>query len=214
MATSEPTPSYHLSTSPERDSPECYPDWMTTSPKFSRTGIFGGSVPAFVVGTMLLGSVVSSWAGAENTRIGSALVVNRFDPMTGENERSVHLASKDGVLGLYVFCVDTRTPNVSVYLRNGTFGDWGYSAGARIPVTWRADSRSAVAENWKVIGQDNDLRRDGKLGLITAELFKTQAQFAVTLLKQNYTLPANGINAAMRQLPCVVPFLRSTGYIR
>jgi hypothetical protein len=183
---------------------------MNTSHKVDAKAVSGPVLRFFIVAA----GAISTFAGAENVRIGSALVVNRADPMTGENERSVHLTSKDGVLGLYVFCIDTRTPNVSVYLRTGSFGDWGYSAGARIPVTWRADSRSAVAENWKVIGKDNDLRRDGKLGLITAELFKTQSQFAVTLLNQNYTFPANGVNAAMRQLSCVVPFLKSTGYMR
>lgn len=151
---------------------------------------------------------------AQSTRYGDALLQVQTDPITGERERSALLTSSDGVLGLYVFCVDSRTPNVSLFLIDGTFEKWGYDVGARIPVTWRADSRSSVQEYWRVIGRGDDLRRYGKLGLVTAELFKTQRQFLAQLFDKKYTFPASGINTAMKQLPCVVPFLKSTGYLK
>ncbi|WP_158679803.1 hypothetical protein [Deinococcus sp. NW-56] len=102
----------------------------------------------------------------------------------------------------------------SLFLTDGTFRDWGYLTGARIPVTWQADSRRSISENWEVIGRDDDLRRYGKLGLVTAELFVTQRQFTTKLFDQTYVFPARGLNSAMRQLPCVVPFLKSTGYLK
>lgn len=151
---------------------------------------------------------------AQTTRSGDALVRTRTNPVTGEKSRTVFLTSKDGVMGLYVFCVDTRTPNVSLFLTDGTFRDWGYLTGARIPVTWQADGRRSVSENWEVIGRDDDLRRYGQLGLVTAELFLTQRQFTAKLFDQTYVFPARGLNAAMRQLPCVVPFLKNTGYLK
>lgn len=129
-------------------------------------------------------------------------------------DRAVLLNSRDGTLGLYIFCVDSRTPNVSVDFHHGTFADYGYRNGARIPVIWQADSRARVSELWRVIGQHDDLRRYGTLGYVTAELFRTQRQFQVQLLEKKYVFPARGVKTAMRQLPCVVPFLKSTGYLK
>lgn len=143
-------------------------------------------------------------------------VVLETQPTFAENvqDKAVVLRTANNSLGLYIFCVDSRTANVSLFIPYGDFTEYGYHNGARVPVTWQADSRSKVNENWQVIGRDNDLRRYGKLGLITKELFFTQSQFKVALFDKRYTFPARGINTAMRQLPCVIPFLKGMGYIR
>lgn len=163
---------------------------------------------------LLLGSLVFGVAEAQTTRYGDAIVQTAESLADDVQGRAVLLDSSDGTLGLYVFCIDSRTPNVSVFFHDRTFADYGYLTGARIPVMWQADSRAKVHETWRVIGRDDDLRRYGKLGYITAELFKTQRQFNFQLLDKKYVFPAKGMSTAMRQLPCVIPFLRSTGYLK
>lgn len=165
-------------------------------------------------GFLLLPILLLGFAQAQTTRYGDAVVQTSRSLADTVQGRSVLLNSKSGGLGLYIFCVDSRTPNVSVYFHHETFADYGYRNGARVPVTWQADGRAKVPELWQVIGQHDDLRRYGTLGYITSELFKTQQTFRVQLLDTTFVFPARGVNTAMRQLPCVVPFLKSTGYLK
>lgn len=165
-------------------------------------------------GFLLLPVLLLGLAQAQTTRYGDAVVQTSRSLSDDVQGRAVLLNSQGGDLGLYIFCIDSRTPNVSVYFHDETFADYGYRNGARIPVTWQADTRAKVPEMWRVIGQHDDLRRYGTLGYITAELFKTQHKFHVQLLDTTFVSPARGVNTAMRQLPCVVPFLKSTGYLK
>ena len=162
----------------------------------------------------LLLAACPSAAAQSIVHYGDATLLSGHGLTNSVQAKSVHLYSSDGELGLYVFCADSRTPNVSVYLLGGDFAEYGYLNGANIPVTWQADRGRAYTENWHVIGQNDDLRRYGPLGLITAELFKTRATFKVKLFDRQYTFPARGVGEAMRNLSCVVPFLRSTHYLK
>jgi hypothetical protein len=152
------------------------------------------------------------FGSAQSVRYGDVRLVT--SPSFAENvqDKAVVLQSSNGNMEMYVFCVDSRTANVSLYIPDGDFAAYGYRNGARIPVVWQADQRRRVSENWQVIGQNDDLRRYGQLGLITAELFSTKQRFAVDIFQSHYIFPARGINTALRQLTCVVPFLKGMGY--
>lgn len=151
---------------------------------------------------------------AQAQRFGDVTV--ETSPSFSENiqGKAVVLQSREGDLGMYIFCIDSRTPNVSVYLNNSDFTEYGYHNGARVPVTWQADAKAKVKEQWQVIGQNDDLRRYGQLGLITAQLYNTKQNFKVTIVDKTFNFPARGVGQAMKQLPCVVRFLKSTGYLK
>ena len=153
-----------------------------------------------------------SFGAAQSVRFGDVRLVT--SPSFAENvqDKAVVLQSTDAKMGMYIFCIDSRTANVSLYIPNGDFTGYGYRNGARVPVVWQADQRRRVNENWQVIGTNDDLRRYGQLGLITAELFYTKQRFSVEIFQSRYVFPARGINSALRQLPCVVPFLKGMGY--